>query len=145
MLRHKGGAKKPPDFQILFDGKAAPVLLANDLDEIERNILGCMLGTGTKQTEEQLSDMLRGIKSQAAVRFHSLAGSGAFMHVIRCQTRTGQFAALKISKQSRPEDRMHNDPALREAESLLAWHHRTQRSSANCPMRIDAYCAYIAY
>ena len=126
-VRAQGGGERPPDFQIPFEGEPAPVLLPIKPNEIEREIVRSMLGTGTKQTEEQLSDMLRGIKSQTAVEFHSLAGSDAFMHVIRCQTRTGQVAALKISKQSRPETRMHNDPALREAANLLAWHQRTQR------------------
>ena len=116
------------DFQIPFEGDAAPVLHVSDEPDDEKTILLHILEGKSKESKVQLSDMLRGIKLEANVRLLELVGSGTLNYVIRCQTSTGQIAALKISRTARPEDRMHNDSLLREAANMMAWHRRTQRS-----------------
>jgi hypothetical protein len=82
----------------------------------------------TNETEAQLSAMLQGISSETGVKYLAYAGSGTFMHTIRCRDSTGELVALKVSKSNRPADRMHNDPAVREAANLIAWQRRTKRT-----------------
>jgi hypothetical protein len=120
-------SEKLPDFKIPFEGDAAPVLIADDAADPVKAILSKMLeDSGNGEMERQLADMLRGIQRETGVEYQALAGSGAYMRTIRCRTQTGKLAALKVSKKSRPADRMHNDPALREAANKMAWQRRTQ-------------------
>jgi hypothetical protein len=127
--------EKPLDFKIPFEGLAASVY-ANHEAGIEKAILrklveSSALETGSREAKVLLFDMLQGIKLEAKIQFIELAGEGTFNNVIRCRTSTGQFAALKISRTSRPEDRIHNDPLLREAVNVQAWDRRTHRSDVN--------------
>jgi hypothetical protein len=130
--------QKHPDFIIPFQGEAAPVLIASPVTPVTsavNEILGRLVqdlrangNEMTNETEAQLSAMLQGISSETGVKYLAYAGSGTFMHTIRCRDSTGELVALKVSKSNRPADRMHNDPAVREAANLIAWQRRTKRT-----------------
>jgi hypothetical protein len=69
--------------------------------------------------------MLLGIQLETQLEILEFKGSGALTHTITCRESSGDLVALKVSRTSRPENRMHNDPVVREAANLMVWHQRT--------------------
>jgi hypothetical protein len=125
------------------DGATEPAAAcAATTDKIQQNLdLMMRLLEPTTEVEMRpvLLDMLRGIQLESGVEFMELVGSGTFMNTIRCQTEAGELVALKIAKNGRPADRMHNDPALRHSLNCILWYRRTRKSEIESLLPAPCY------
>jgi hypothetical protein len=86
-----------------------------------------------KGTEREMENLTKAFLTEFALQtgalFLRVQGTGSFVNVICCQLPDGRRGALKLSKASRPKDRLHNDPNMREAALLLMAHDKFRKSA----------------
>ena len=132
MYAQKGENGKFPDYDIPSKHHVPVLQEVEQADTAVNAILKKMLSLDgvveSSSVPAHLRDMLREIQSQANIEFLELVGSGTFLHTIRCQAKTGEHLALKVSRKKRLVGRRHNDPVFRQVANLMVWEQRTKRS-----------------
>ena len=83
---------------------------------------------GTEPAMDTVTEVfLTGFALEARVEYLGVTGEGSYVNTICCRQSDGKLGALKLGKESRVKERIHNDPVMREAAYLGKAHEQMRK------------------